>query len=181
MTTKKSDKPSARVLFILPPEGFRDEELLEPRSVLEAAGIAVDLASTRTGILKGDVGALVRVEKTLDQVWLDEYDFVAVVGGSGTPKHLWDADELHELVRRAAARTQGGIGGICAGSVVLARAGLLKGLPATTYPVDAFITALREAGAEYRAEPVVRSGRIITSDGPQGARAFGDAIAAALR
>jgi protease I len=176
-----TEKTPARVLFILPPEGFRDEELLEPQRLLEAAGVAVELASTKSGVVRGDVGGEVRVDRTLDVVDPAAYDFIAVVGGSGTPKHLWDAPALHDLVRRAADRTRAGVGGICAGSVVLARAGLLAGRPATTYPVDAFIAALRAGVAEYRAEPVVASGRIITSDGPRGARAFGEAIAAAVR
>lgn len=168
-----------RVLFVIPPEKFRDEELFEPTRVLEEAGVEVVVASTRRGLVTGDLGGQTRVDTLLADVDPSTFGFVGVIGGSGTATHLWADADARAFVQRAAERTPR-IGAICAGSVLLAKTGLLAGKRATTYPIDAFISGLREGGAIYEAEPVVASGNVITANGPDGAKAFGAAILAAL-
>jgi protease I len=169
-----------RVLFVISPEKFRDEELFESMSVLENAGIVVDVASTRVGEAVGDLGGRFLVRHTLSEVVPSDYAFIGVIGGSGTAEHLWDDASVRSFVVRA-AREAPGYGAICAGSVVLARAGLLQGTSATTYPAPALIDALEAAGAVYSPENVVVVGRLITADGPQSARAFGEAILRSFR
>ena len=47
-----------KILIVVCPEGFRDEEYLEPRSVLEQDGHKVSVASLKLGQAKGVNGAL---------------------------------------------------------------------------------------------------------------------------
>jgi protease I len=46
-----------KVLIVIAPEKFRDEELAEPVAALKATGIGYDIASTRRGTCTGMLGA----------------------------------------------------------------------------------------------------------------------------
>ncbi len=60
-----------KVLMIIAPENFRDEELLHTREELEHAGAKVTLASTKTAA-KGLLGARVTPDIKLEQVSIDD-------------------------------------------------------------------------------------------------------------
>jgi protease I len=108
-----------------------------------------------------------------------DYDAVAVVGGMGSPAHLWDHAPLHALLREVAV-AGGVVGAICLSGAVLARAGLLRGKHATCWPSPEAIAALKEGGAAYEKARVVVDGRVVTADGPPSARDFGEALARVL-
>jgi protease I len=65
--------------------------------------------------------------------------------------------------------------------MALASSGVLAGKSATVYPDRKAIAHLRESAAQYKAEPVVTDGRIVTADGPSSASAFGARLAELLR
>lgn len=62
------------------------------------------------------------------------------------------------------------VAAICAAPKILANAGLLANRRATSFP--GVLDARAVAGLEYREEPVVQDGRIITSRGPGTAMDF---------
>jgi len=160
---------------VIAPERFRDEELLEPKRVLERQGVAVTIASTRNGTAEGTGGAKVAIDCSVRQADPARYDALAVVGGPGSPAHLWDSAPLLSLVR-AFHRAGKPIAAICLSGVVLARAGVIGGRRATVYPVRRAILELKKAGATYVGEPVVVDGPVITASGPEAAVAFGAAL-----
>jgi len=88
-----------KVLMVIAPEQFRDEELLVPKEKFEAAGAVVTVASTRTGEAKGMLGAKVNADKTLSEVKAQDFQAIVVVGGMGSPEFLWNEDKLHSLVQ----------------------------------------------------------------------------------
>ena len=47
------------VIMVIPHQGFRDEELLGPREVLEKNNIGVKIASTELSQAQGKLGALI--------------------------------------------------------------------------------------------------------------------------
>jgi protease I len=157
---------------VIAPERFRDEELLEPKRVLEQHGVAVTVASTRAGAAEGMLGARVVIDCTVRQADAARYDALAIAGGAGSPAHLWDSAPLLALVQSflAAGKT---VAAICLSGAVLARAGVLGGKRATVYPVPRALLELKRAGATYVAEPVVVDGLIVTASGPEAAAAFG--------
>jgi deglycase len=167
------------VLYIVAPERFRDEELLEPKRLLEAGGATVTVASTRPGTATGMLGARIAVACTVQQADAAAYDALVLAGGAGAPLHLWDSEPLRALVRslQAAGRP---IGAICLSPPVLARAGILAGKRATTFPADRAILELKHGGAVYVREPVVQDGTIVTASGPEAATAFGETLARLL-
>ena len=160
---------------MIAPERFRDEELLEPKRALEQHGVAVTVASTRSGTAAGMLGAKVAVDCTVRQADEAEYDALAIAGGAGAPTHLWESAPLVALVQ-AFHRAGKPVAAICLSGAVLARAGVLAGRRATVYPTERAILELRRAGASYVAEPVVVDGRIITADGPEATALFGAAL-----
>ena len=87
-----------KLLVVVAPERFRDEELLEPLSAFRKAGVSWDIASTRSGTCAGMLGG--RCEATLDlaRVKAGGYDGIVLIGGTGSPDFLWGNSRLHALV-----------------------------------------------------------------------------------
>ncbi len=115
------------ILMIIARNGFRDEELFEPKELFEKLGARVTVASSRAGECKGMLGAVVRAEKALGDVDANDFDAVVFVGGVGA-KELFDHERAHELARGAKV-----LGAICLAPAILARAGVLKDKAATAY------------------------------------------------
>ena len=161
-----------RVLAVVAPFGFRDEELQQPKQILESEGAEVKVASTVEGTCSGMLGARVKTDLTLGQARPNDFDAVIVVGGIGSPEHLWDNAELHSLLKQAAEANKV-IGGICLSGAVLARAGVLAGKQATVYQTPQTLEELKKAGARYVAKDVVTDGNTVTAEGPAAAREFG--------
>ena len=165
-----------KVLMVIAPENFRDEEYFEPRRILEGKGCAVTVASTATRPAKGMLGALVTPDTTLDRVRAKDYDAVVFVGGYGA-ETLFRDRQAHTLAQEAVAEGRP-LGAICVSPAILANAGVLKGKRATIWPDQS--KALVAGGATYTAQAVEQDGRIITADRPQSAVRFGEEIARAL-
>ena len=73
----------SNVLLVIASQGFRDEELLETKKALEAAGNKVKIASTDTRQAKGMLGATVKPDMSLEAANIDEFDAIAFIGGNG--------------------------------------------------------------------------------------------------
>lgn len=166
--------------MIVAPLDFRDEELLEPRVRFEAEGAAVEVASSMPGVAHGELGAAVQTDLTLAVADPGRYRALVVVGGDGARHHLWHNGDLHALLRRARAAGVT-VGGICLGAVVLARAGLLRGVRATAYGEPHVRDDLTARGAIWVEDDVVTDRGIVTADGSHTAAAFADAVVAAVR
>lgn len=170
---------SVKVLFVIAPERFRDEELLEPKRLLEQRGAVVTVASTRSGAAVGMLGAEVAVAVTIQRADAAAFDALAIAGGAGSPMHLWDSEPLRALAQAFSAAGKP-VGAICLSPPVLARAGLLAGKRATTFPADRAILELKRGGATYVQDAVVLDGTIVTASGPEAAAAFGETLAGLL-
>ena len=167
-----------RVLMIIAPENFRDEELLHTKEELERAGVETAIASSRTGEARGKLGARVTVSLKLDQVRIDDYDAVVFVGGPGSAIYFDDrralsiASEAFKKGKKACA--------ICIAPVILANAGVLKGKRATVWDGE-YVEKIESKGAKYTGKSVEVDGNVITANGPEAAREFGRAIARAIK
>lgn len=175
----QTDLSAKQILMVVAPENFRDEEFFEPQAVFDRAGAVVVVASTRAGRAQGSQGGTVEVAKTLAEVRAADYDAIVVVGGNGTPAHLWGDETLHALLREAAAAGKV-LGAICLAGVVLARAGILSGRRATVYMTRESLLEYQQAGVRASRDPIVVDERVVTAIGPHVAREFGEAVAAQL-
>ncbi len=163
-----------RVIMIIAPQNFRDEELIHTREEIERAGGAVTLASLSTDTATGMFGATARPDITLDQVRVEDYDAIVFVGGSGSEVYF-DHSIAQNIAREALSKNKL-LTAICIAPSILANAQLLQGKRATVWAGDKYINILRAKGANYTGESVTQDGRIITANGPEAAREFGRTI-----
>ena len=165
-----------RIMMIISPRDFRDEELLEPKEILKKAGLEVVVTSVTSEKCIGMFGTNVKPDHVIDELNAMEFDAVVVVGGAGTPI-LNKYDKVLQILRDAQEQNKI-LAAICLGPIVMAKSGVLKGKKATVF--SSGISEIEEGGAQYVSDSVVIDGRIITANGPQSAKMFGNAIVSAL-
>ncbi|MCK9630778.1 MAG: DJ-1/PfpI family protein [Methanoregula sp.] len=164
-----------KVLIAISPEKYRDEELAEPVAALAKAGIAYDIASTRRGTCTGMMNAKATATLSFEEVEPKQYDGIIIVGGNGTPAHLWDDEILSALVKHFEEKGKV-VAAICLAPIVLARAGILKGKKATYSENPTAFREMRAGGAVLVNQPVVIDTRIVTANGPSASKAFAEAV-----
>ena len=165
-----------KVVMIIAPSNFRDEELFVTKKVLENKGIEVKVASVKKTSIRGMLGGSINPDLKLDEVNLDEFDGVIFVGGIGA-QFYWGYEPALKLAQEAFRKGKV-IGAICIAPVILANAGILKDKKATVWPSEA--RRIKAKDAVYIKTSVVKDGNIITASGPQAAEKFGKMIAQAL-
>ncbi|HNB22688.1 MAG TPA: DJ-1/PfpI family protein [Candidatus Melainabacteria bacterium] len=164
-----------KVVLVIAPDQFRDEELTTPQRAFLDEGAQVQIASTKVCEAKGMLGGTANVDVALGNLHADDIDCLVVVGGMGSPEYLWEDHNLHTLLKNL--NSQGKVlGAICLSGAVLARAGVLSGKQATVYPMPESLKALKDGHATYVESPVVQDGRIITADGPPAAQEFAETL-----
>lgn len=167
-----------KILYIIAQQNFRDEELTIPKQILEKQGVKVTVASATADEARGMLGLRIRPDIMIREVNPNNFDALIIAGGTGSPR-LADLPEALSVVRRF--HSQGKlIAAICVAPYVLAKAGILKEIKVTAYPADFVLAELRRAGALYQEESVVIDGKIITADGPESAKQFGENITKVL-
>jgi len=166
-----------KVLMVIAPENFRDEEYRYTREELERAKASITVASTKTTTARGMLGATVTPDLKLEQVDVDDYDAVIFVGGGGSAVYF-DNDRALSIASEAFDKGKKTCA-ICIAPVILANAGVLNGKRATVFDGD-YIEAIEAKGATFVNKPVVVDGNVITANGPGAARDFGRTIAREL-
>lgn len=155
--------------------GTEELEFVTVLDVLRRAGIEVKTVSADV-MTRYNTGAHripIITDIGIGEINDDECDMIIIPGGMTGVENLCAADMLSSQIRvlHEAGKP---LAAICAGPIVLARQGVLKGRKATIYPgLEAEITG---AGAEYVDDRVVVDGNIITSQGPGTAMEFAFAV-----
>lgn len=165
-----------RVLMVLGPR-YQDAEGKEPYDFLVERGAEVDVVGLEKGMLEGMHGkARIMVNKTFDEVAVDDYDAMVIPGGRG-PANLREHPGAVDLVRdfNATGKT---IAAICHGPQMLAAAGLLEGRTITAY--SKIEDEMVEAGATFLDAPVILDANLITSRHPGDMEQFTAALEQAL-
>ena len=171
---------SKRVM-ILATNGFEQSELEKPKASLEAAGFETTVVSPESGSIKGwdekDWGNSVKVDKTLDEVSVGEFDALVLPGGQMNPDVLRMNEKAVSIVKQF-AETDKPIAAICHGPWLLAEADVLQGRTVTSWP--SIRTDLKNAGANVVDQEVAEDGNLITSRKPDDIPAFSKALIARL-
>ena len=165
-----------KVVMIIAQDGFRDEELLQPKNFLEKQGIEVKVASTTLATAKGMLGARVKPDILVKDINVRDFDAIIFVGGMGASQYWYDP--LAHKLAQDAVNTGKILGAICIAPVTLAEAGILKDKRVTCWSSEA--GKLKAKGADYTALPVEKDGNIITASGPSAANQFAEEILKAL-
>ncbi len=165
-----------KAVMIIAQDNFRDEELLQPKKILQDGGIIVKIASRKKTEAKGTLGARVMPDMTLQDINVQDFDAVIFVGGGGSSTY-WDDPTAHKVAGDAYSANKV-VAAICIAPVTLAKAGLLKGKKATVWSSEA--GRLKAEGAIYTAKALEKDGNIITASGPTAATEFAKQILKAL-
>lgn len=165
-----------KILMVIAPQQFRDEELFVPREYFMVHGATVTVASSASGKIRGMLGRSFSPDAKLADVSAADFDAVIFVGGAGAEAYF-DDPAAHKLARDADAAGKV-LGAICIAPAILARAGVLKGRSATAFASVRKI--LVAGGARVMDSSCVREGRIVTADNPAAAGEFAAAVAKAL-
>ncbi len=142
-------------------DGFTALDAIGPYSVLHLIpGAEVRWLGEKSGPTKDETATC---EIVADAVWEEcrEPEILVVPGGSGN-RHLIGDERLSEWLRGVHENTQYTTS-VCTGSLLLAGAGILDGLEATTHWLA--MDTLEENGAKPTSRRVVEQGKVITSAG----------------
>ena len=165
-----------RVLMVIAPQDFRDEEFFETKETLEKANIDVTVVNSTGQPSKSSFGKIVTPDKNFYDVDEKDFDAIVFVGGSGTrvyhnhKRTLELAKEFCDDGKVTAA--------ICIAPTILVNAGVLDGKKATSFPSER--NKIKAVGT-YTGNPVEVDGKIITANGPLAAKEFGSKIVEALK
>ncbi|MGB2696744.1 MAG: DJ-1/PfpI family protein [Candidatus Zixiibacteriota bacterium] len=166
-----------RVVMVIAEKDFRDEELLDPESILADQGAIVTIASTTMDSVMGMQGTGVHPDMLVSEIEPEDWDAVVFVGGVGASQY-WDDSTAHSIAKGALDAGKI-VGAICIAPVTLANAGILQGKKVTCWQSE--VDKLKAKGAEYTGADVERDGKIITASGPEAAISFGLKLSEALQ
>ena len=169
-TTKKA-------VLIVPAAQFADAELFETQRILNEAGIASVVASSKIESLQSVFGILVASEITLDNLKVEDYEVVVFIGGPGAADYFNNPAILN-IIKQASAGNKV-IAAISNAPMILANAGVLRGIRATGLPQQR--EQMKKAGAQYTGSAVERDGHIITANDSSAAVPFARAIVTVLK
>jgi protease I len=165
-----------KVLFVIAPSDFRDEELFNSREAVENAGFKTYIASTSMNEAVGMLGGRVKPDMLASQVNLSQYDAVVFIGGQGVETNKLPENTTVVKLAKDASNSGKVVAAICIAPRILAAAGIVKGKKVTSFSDNDTISSLKRAGAIYTARSVERDGNLITADGPSSASEFGEEI-----
>jgi len=166
----------SKILAIIAPNEFRDEEYFIPKQILEQAGFSVESASLELGEIFGAGGRSVQIKLLVSDINPTDYEAVYFVGGPG----MIDLVSNQKLINLAKEFFKSGkiTAAICSAVGILANAQILRNISATSW--SGMRTVLLQNGANVIPKPVVWSGKIITAEGPGAASEFAQNIIKAI-
>jgi len=158
---------------ILVTDGFEQVEMTKPRKALEDAGATTEVISIHDGEIQGfdhfDPANKVKVDKTVEEVSIEDYDALMIPGGVGNPDQLRGDENAVNFVR-GFFDAKKPMAVICHGPWVLVEAGIVRGKKLTSWPT--LQTDIRNAGGEWVDEEVVVDEGLVTSRKPDDIPAF---------
>lgn len=152
-------------------DGCEELEAVTIIDLLRRAGVDVVTAGLNPCVVTASRGVQLVPDVTLDVALQSQYDMVVLPGGMPGASHLQDDARIIDMLRKMAAAGRY-TAAICAAPMVLAKAGLLDGKQATSYPgfLDAYPSVKLDTAA------VVQDGKVLTSRGPGTAMDFALAL-----
>ena len=169
MATQITNK---RVAF-LATNGVEEIELKSPLDAVVGAGGTAEIVSTKAGRIQAqhsdEKGGTFSVDRTTDQVSVDDYDALVIPGGTKSPDRLRLDPKAVEFVRQFVESGKP-VASICHGPWLLVEADVVRGRTLTAWP--SLQTDIRNAGGSWVDEEVHVEQGIVTSRKPGDIPAF---------
>lgn len=161
-----------KVLFVIAPGNFRDEEFEFPFKLLTEAGASIKVASNTTHKATGMFGAEVVPDLTIYEVNPLDYNAVLFVGGGGSS--IYFDDQTAHKIARETFNNHRVIAAICIAVATLANAGILTNKRVTAF--ESVVPIIQRGGANYTGNAVQRDGMLLTGSGPAAAKEFAEEL-----
>lgn len=127
-----------KILFLLMPKKFNDDEFLIPYNSLKNADYEVDIVGLTSGASTGAEGTEVVAHTLLSSmspIDFQAYAGLVIPGGNGAPKFLWDNQEVTAIIRYFHEHKKF-VASFGYATIALAKSGILKNKTATTLATD---------------------------------------------
>jgi protease I len=148
-------------------------ELTEPWKAVEEAGGTPELVSLESGEIQGfdhyDKADTFQVDRTVDEVGVDDYDALVLPGGVGNPDTLRANEDAVAFVRDFVESGKP-VGVICHGPWTMVEADVVRGRTLTSWP--SVHTDITNAGGNWVDEEVFTDGNVTSSRNPDDLPAF---------
>jgi protease I len=146
---------------------FEEAELIQPQEALQKAGAQTVVIAPHSGEIQAvqhdKKTQKVKVDMTLDKAKAADFNAVLIPGGAMNADALRVEPKAQQFVREMDTE-QKPIAVICHGPWLLISAGLTKGREMTSY--HTIRDDVKNAGANYRDEEVIRDGNWVSSRQP---------------
>jgi protease I len=166
-------KLTGKTIAILATDGFEQVELTKPRDALRAQGATVIIVSPKSGKIQGmnhdQKGDQIAVDVTLAEVKPAQFDALVLPGGVANPDYL-RIDKAAVAFVKSFLSSAKPVAAVCHGPWMLIEADGVRGKTVTSWP--SLQTDLRNAGATWVDEQVVRDGMLVTARKPDDLDAF---------
>jgi protease I len=161
---------------------FEQVELREPWRAVEQQGWTPELVSLREGEVQGfnhyDKADGFRVDRTVDEVSVEDYDGLVIPGGVGNPDAMRTNEDAVRFVRDFVESGKP-VGVICHGPWMLVESGAVNGRHVTSWP--SLRTDIENAGGHWVDREVVVDEGIVTSRNPDDLPAFTEKLVEEIR
>ena len=162
-----------KALFLVVPDGFRDEEYSVPKEIFERNNIEVVTSSTQEGELTGKLGqTTAHIDILLDDINPLDYDTVLIVGGS---RYYWNNDKVISIVKELSSADKV-VSAICSSCAILVQSGVAVNKNLTSFPGEKELEEIKKLGGNYTGNDVEVDGKIVTACGPEAAEEFANKI-----
>ena len=177
MTSSSEPLSGCRIAFLVAPEGIEQVELTEPWKAVEEAGGEPVLLSLEAGKVQAfnhlDKGETFAVDQTVSEADASSFSGLVLPGGVANPDQLRMDEDAVSFVRQFFDADKP-VAAICHAPWTLVEADVVRGRRLTSWP--SLQTDLRNAGAQWVDEEVVRDGKLVTSRKPDDLPAFTSAM-----
>ena len=141
-------------------QGCEELEAITITDLLVRAGITVTTCGLDDQPVKASRGITIIPDSSIDKVLNKSFDLIVLPGGLPGADHLRDNAQLQALIKKQAADNKY-IAAICAAPKALAKAGILEGKTATSFP--GVLAALDNPNIAISENAVEIDGNIVTS------------------
>jgi protease I len=171
-----------KILMVIAPVNFRDEEYLIPKKIFEENGFKILTLSKDVDIAKGKLGAEVKVDLKLDKDIINSNEFDAVIFVGGLGALVYENDEkINQIILDFSAKNKL-IGAICIAPRVVGSSGIYEGKKVTVWNGDGEQSKILEnEGATVLNKDVVVNDNYVTANGPHAAKEFAEEIVKILK
>ena len=168
-----ADKLQGKRIAFLATDMVEQVELTEPWQAVKDEGAETELVSLEEGEIQGfshyDKADTFKVDRTVEEARVDDYDGLVVPGGVGNPDTMRTDENAVAFVRQFFEQGKP-VGVICHGPWMLVEAGVVRGRRVTSWP--SLRTDIRNAGGSWVDEEVVVDTGLVTSRKPGDLPAF---------